>query len=426
MSLDESIESEPEPAALIVPTHDPYAALRFWNFRLYLVGNALAIFGTQMQTAAVQWEIFERTHNKLMLGLIGLVQFMPMIALTLPAGHQADRSHRKAIVMTAMLSMAGCSLFLAWMSLTAGPVSWMFGALFVSGVARAFLQPAKAALLPQIVPREVFSNAVTWNMSGFQVAAIIGPAACGQLIGYFKLAWPVYVADALSTFIFFVLLAMVRVPRHAVTATAATGEALLAGFRFVRRNKIILAAITLDMFAVLLGGAVALLPVYADDILHVGPTGYGWLRTAPAVGALIFSFLLAHRPPIEQAGKTLLWTVVGFGICTIVFGFSRSYWLSLSMLFLTGAFDIVSVIIRHTLVQLLTPDEMRGRVSAINSVFIGASNELGSFESGLVAQIFTPVFSVVSGGVGTLVVVAIVAWLWPELRRYGRLQGPNA
>lgn len=426
MSLDENIESEPEPAALITTPHDPYAALRFWNFRLYLVGNALAIFGTQMQTAAVQWEIFDRTHSKLMLGLIGLVQFMPMIALTLPAGHQADRGHRKAIVMLAMLSMAACSLFLAWMSWTGGPVAWMFGALLVSGVARAFLQPAKAALLPQIVPREVFSNAVTWNMSGFQVAAIVGPAACGQMIGYFKLAWPVYLVDAFATCTFFVFLSMIGVPRHAVTATAATGEALLAGFRFVRRNKIILAAITLDMFAVLLGGAVALLPVYADDILHVGPVGYGWLRTAPAVGALLFSFVFAHRPPIEQAGKTLLWTVVGFGLTMIVFGFSRSYWLSLSMLFLSGAFDIVSVIIRHTLVQLLTPDEMRGRVSAINSVFIGASNELGSFESGLVAEVFTPVFSVVSGGVGTLMVVAIVAWLWPELRRYGRLQGPNA
>lgn len=422
MSLDDSMESEPEPAAFIAPPHDPYAALRFWNFRLYMAGNALAIFGTQMQTAAVQWEVFERTHSKLMLGLIGLVQFLPMIALTLPAGHQADRAHRKAIVMLAMLSLAVCSLFLAWVSSTGGPVSWMFGALLMSGVARAFLQPAKAALLPHIVPRQVFSNAVTWNMSGFQVAAIIGPAACGQLIGYFKLAWPVYLVDACSTFTFFLFLAMIRVPRHAVTATAATADALLAGFRFVSRNKIILAAITLDMFAVLLGGAVALLPVYADDILFVGPVGFGWLRTAPAVGALVFSFVLAHRPPIEQSGKTLLWTVVGFGIATIVFGVSRSYWLSLTMLFLTGAFDIVSVIIRHTLVQLLTPDEMRGRVSAINSVFIGASNELGSFESGLVAEVFTPVVSVVSGGVGTLLVVAGVAWLWPELRRYGKLQ----
>jgi MFS family permease len=323
-----------------------------------------------------------------------------------------------------MLAMAACSLLLAWLSLSGGPVWAMFATLFMSGVARAFLQPAKASLLPHIVPREAFSNAVTWNMSGFQLAAIAGPAACGWIIGWSHVTWPVYLLDAFCTLIFVSLLAMIHVPRHAVTAAAATRENLLAGFRVVCRNKILLASITLDMFAVLLGGAVALLPVYADDILHVGPLGYGWLRTAPAVGALVFSFLIAHLPPIKHAGKTLLWVVAGFGVATVVFGCSTSYPLSLFMLFLTGTFDIVSVVIRHTLVQLLTPDEMRGRVSAINSVFIGASNELGGFESGLVAQLFTPVISVVSGGVGTLLVVAAAAWLWPELRHYGRLQGP--
>jgi MFS family permease len=425
VSLDESIESEPEPAALIVPPHDPYAALRFWNFRFYLVGNVLAIFGMQMQTVAVQWEIYQRTRSPLALGLVGLVQFLPVISLTLPAGHEADRSHRKAIVMLAMFSIACCSVGLAWVSFGMADIGWMYLLLLFSGVARAFLQPAKAALLPQIVPRAAFSNAVTWNMSGFQLAAILGPAVGGQIIYYTKVAWPVYLIDAASTFSFLVLLALMHVPRHAAAAAASTGQALLAGLRFVGRNKVILAAITLDMFAVLLGGAVALLPLYAEDILEVGARGFGWLRTAPAVGALLFSFLVAHRPPIEKAGKTLLWVVAGFGLATIVFGFSRSYALSLCMLFLIGAFDIVSVVIRHTLVQLLTPDEMRGRVSAVNSVFIGASNELGGFESGLVAQLVSPVFSVVSGGVGTLLVVVIVAWLWPELRRYGRLQGPN-
>jgi MFS family permease len=426
MSLDESIESEPEPGALMAAAHDPYAALRLWDFKLYLVGNVLAIFGMQMQTVAVQWEIYERTKSPLALGLVGLVQFLPVISLTLPAGHEADRSHRKAIVMIAMLSIACGSLALAWISRTQGDIAWMYLVLLLSGVARAFLQPAKASLLPHIVPREVFSNAVTWNMSGFQLAAILGPAAGGQIIGYAKVAWPVYLLDAFSTFAFFVLLAMVHVPRHAVTASAATGRALLASLRFVWGNKTILAAITLDMFAVLLGGAVALLPIYADDILDVGPRGLGWLRTAPALGALVFSFVLAHRPPLEHAGKTLLWVVAGFGLATIVFGVSRSYPLSLAVLFLTGAFDIVSVVIRHTLVQLLTPDEMRGRVSAINSVFIGASNELGAFESGLVAQLFTPTLSVVSGGVGTILVVAAIAWLWPELRRYGRLHGEGS
>lgn len=418
----ESIESEPDPEQLVAPGHDPYAALRARNFQYYVVGNVLAIFGMQMQTVAVQWEIYVRTGSPFDLGLVGLVEFLPVICLTLPAGHVADRSNRKRIVMAAMFAMACCSLGLAWLSLTQGDIVWMYLLLLLSGVARAFLQPAKASLLPHVVPREVFSNAVTWNMSGFQVAAIVGPAAGGQLIGYSGLAWPVYLIDAVSTLIFFVLLALMHVPRHVATASAATAKALLAGLGFVWKNKIVLAAMTLDMFAVLLGGAVALLPVYAEDILDVGAQGLGWLRTAPAAGALVFSFLLAHRPPIEQAGKTLLWVVAGFGAATIVFGISRSYPLSLAMLFLTGAFDIVSVVIRHTLVQLLTPDDMRGRVSAINSVFIGASNELGAFESGFVAQLFTPVISVVSGGVGTLLIVLVVAIGWPQLRRYGRLQ----
>jgi MFS family permease len=423
MSQHESAEGEPEPATHVAAPHDPYAALRLKSFRFYLAGNLLAIFGMQMQTVAVQWEIYERTHSPLALGLVGLVQFLPVICLTVPAGHEADRSHRKVIVMVAMLLLASCSLVLAWVSITESDIAGMYLALLLSGAARAFLQPAKASLLPHIVPREVFSNAVTWNMSGFQVAAILGPAASGQIIGYTKMAWPVYLIDASATLIFFVRLALVHVPRHASAAAGRTGEALLAGFRFVRRNKIILAAITLDMFAVLLGGAVALLPVYAEDILHVGARGLGWLRTMPAVGALVLSFVLAHRPPQAHAGKTLLWAVAGFGAATIVFGVSKSYSLSLLMLFLTGAFDIVSVVIRHTLVQLLTPDEMRGRVSAINSVFIGASNELGAFESGLVAQMFSPAISVVSGGVGTLLVVLAVAWLWPDLRRYERLHG---
>lgn len=418
----ESIESEPEAEALVPAAHDPYAALRVRNFQYYVVGNVLAIFGMQMQTVAVQWEIYERTHSPLALGMVGLVQFLPVICLTLPAGHEADRSHRKLIVMAAMFTMACCSLGLAWVSRTQADIGWMYLSLLLSGVARAFLQPAKASLLPHIVPREAFSNAVTWNMSGFQVAAIVGPAAGGQLIGYSGIAWPVYIIDATSTLIFFALLGLMHVPRHAAAASASTAKALLAGLNFVWTNKIVLAAITLDMFAVLLGGAVALLPIYAEDILEVGAQGLGWLRTAPAAGALVFSFVLAHRPPIEHAGKTLLAVVAGFGMATIVFGFSQSYPLSLAMLFLTGAFDIVSVVIRHTLVQLLTPDNMRGRVSAINSVFIGASNELGAFESGFVAQLFTPVVSVVSGGIGTLLVVVTVAAAWPQLRRYGRLQ----
>jgi MFS family permease len=405
-----------------VAAHDPYAALRLRGFRLYMSGNFLAICGMQMQTVAVGWDVYVRTNSAMALGLVGLVQFLPVIALTLNAGHLADRAHRKSIVIGAMCVISGCSFGLTAISHLRADIGLVYLCLLASGVARAFMQPAKASLLPQIVPRETFANAVTWNMGGFQLAAIAGPALGGQLIAYQASATAVYLFDALATLVFVVLLSFVKTGTYEPSRERPGDQrAFVAGMSFVWRNKVILAAMTLDMFAVLLGGAVMLLPVYAEEILHVGPKGLGWLRTAPAVGALLVSIVLAHRPPIERAGRTLLWVVVGFGLATIVFGLSRSYWLSLVMLFLTGAFDFVSVVIRHTLVQMLTPDAMRGRVSAVNSMFIGASNELGGFESGLVAEFTTPVVSVVSGGIGTLLVVAAVAMGWPQLRRHGRL-----
>lgn len=417
MTLGTTEEPSEHPAA----AHDPYAALRLRNFRFYLAGNFMAIFGMQAQTLAVGWELYERTHSAFALGLEGLVQFLPVAALTLPAGHEADRSHRKAIVMIAMATMACCSLGLAWISIAQGDVGLIYICLLASGVARAFLQPAKASLLPQIVPRETFSNAVTWNMNAFQMAAITGPAVAGQLIGWFKSAWIVYVLDAGMTSVFLLFLAVMHVPRHLGTSGPSSLSTLLAGLSFVWRHQVILGAMALDMFAVLLGGAVTLLPIFALDVLEVGPRGLGWLRTAPAIGALMMSFLIAHRPPVDRAGRALLTAVAGFGLATIAFGVSKYYALSLAMLFLTGTFDIVSVVIRHTLVQLLTPDAMRGRVSAVNSMFIGASNELGGFESGVVAAWFGVTASVVSGGIGTLAIVVLAAWLWPELRRYGQL-----
>lgn len=433
MSLDETAEPETELAnpyaapasdAEAPPAHDPYAVLRLPGFRLYLIGNALAVFGLQMQTVAVGWDIYERTHEPLHLGLVGLVQFLPIGVLTLPAGRVADLLDRKRIIMASMLALACCSLGLSWISAHEGDVFWMYICLLASGVARAFLQPAKSSFLPQIVPRGQFATAVTWNMGAFHLAAVVGPAAGGFMIAWLGRAADVYVLDAASALIFFVLLAFIASPRHIPSAEALGWRSFLAGAEFVWNNKVILGAMTLDMFAVLLGGAVAMLPVYAEDILHVGATGLGWMQAAPAVGALLMSFVLAHRPPIERAGPTMLWTVAGFGAATIVFGWSRWYYLSLAMLFLSGAFDTVSVVIRHTLVQLLTPDEMRGRVSAINGMFIGASNELGRFESGLAAKVFgSAVFSVISGGIGTLAVVALVARLWPQLTRYGRLDG---
>lgn len=403
--------------------HDPYAALRVRDFRLYLIGNVIVTLGMQMQTVAVGWEIYERTGSNLALGLVGLIQFIPVILLVFVAGHVADQVSRRHIIMGAMVLFALSSAGLAWISVRHLDYRLMYVCLFHSGVARAFQQPAKASFLPQLVPRDRFSNAVAWSTGGFHLASLVGPAMSGLLIGWLKGATLVYVLDAASALCFFFFLLMIRLRPARTAPREMSLRELAAGLGFVRRSKLILAAITLDMFAVLLGGATTLLPVYAKDILQVGPTGLGWMRTAPAVGALTMAILLVHFPPLDRAGRALLWAVAGFGVATIVFGLSRSYWLSLAMLFTTGALDNISVVIRHTLVQLLTPDDLRGRVSAVNSLFIGASNELGGFESGFVAALFGPTVSVVSGGIGTLLVVAFVASRWPELRRYGQLGG---
>lgn len=398
--------------------------MRLRNFKLYLSGTMISNIGMQMQSAAIGWEIYDRTRSPMALAYVGLAQVLPVFLLVLPAGQVADRVNRRGIIMVASLVIGLCSVGLAAVSVTRSDVRWMYLLLAVVGAARAFSQPAKSSFLPLIVPREQFSNAVTWTSGGFELAWILGPSAAGLVIAYLGSPACVYLLDAAACVAYFLMLLPI-VPRPFTPAREAiTWRSLAAGFGFLRRSPVVFAAITLDMFAVLLGGAVTLLPVYAADILYVGPKEFGWMRAAPAVGALTMALVNAHRPPFEKAGRTLLWAVAGFGLATIAFGLSRSLWLSLLMLALTGALDNISVVIRHSLVQLLTPDSMRGRVSAINSMFIGASNELGGFESGLVAAWFGPVFSVVSGGIGTLVVVLIVAVLCPSLRRYGRLGEP--
>jgi MFS family permease len=410
--MNESVQDVPA-------EHDPYGALRLRNFRLYVTGNCIAVLGLQMQTVAVGWEIYERTQSNLALGLVGLTQFIPTFALALSAGQIADRMNRKAIVMAALALIALASLGLVAISAWQADVGMMYGCLFLSGMARAFQQPAKASLLPQIVPPDRFANAVTWSTGGFHLASVLGPAVGGLIIAWGRAAAPVYLLDAVASLVFLMLLVGVRARPSAVPTGAFTLRALAAGLGFLRRNQVIFGAITLDMFAVLLGGATTLLPVYAEDILSVGPTGLGCMRTAPALGALGMALVLAHRPPFVRAGTKLLAAVAGFGVATILFGLSRSYAFSLLVLFVAGALDNVSVVIRHTLVQVLTPDELRGRVSAVNGLFIGASNELGGFESGLFAYLFSPTISVVGGGVGTLAVVAIAALAWPRLREYG-------
>lgn len=396
---------------------DSYVALRFKNFRLYIAGTLIAVIGQQMQSVAVGWELYERTGSAMALGWVGFVQALPVILLALPAGQLADWVSRKRIVMGAQVVLAASSLGLAYLSYTQGSLELVYLLLFLSGVARAFNAPARSALFPQIIPARAFANAVTWNSSFFEIGSMAGPALGGLVIAMLRSATLVYILDATLSLIRFALVGMIEVSESGRVHEPFSLESLAVGIRFVYRTKIILATITLDLFAVLLGGAVTLLPIFAKDILQAGPTALGWLRAAPSIGAFTMAMLQTHLPPMRHAGKTLLWAVAGFGLATIVFGLSRSFPLSFAMLFLAGALDNISVVIRQTLVQTLTPDELRGRVSAVNNVFISSSNELGGFESGLVAKLFGPVFSVVSGGIGTIAVVIWVNLVWPEVRR---------
>lgn len=404
---------------------DPYGALRLRDYRLFFVGNFIASCGLQMQTTAIGWDIYLRTGSKLALGYAGLVQFIPVITLFLIAGHVADRFNRKWIVAIASGLAALSSAGLAAISLCQFDYRLMYLCILGVGTARVFQQPAKHSLLPLVVPPEQFTNAVTWNSSSFHMASVTGPAVGGLLIKWTGGPTAVYVLDSAAALCFAVALSVMRLRSAQKTHRSFTARELVAGFRFVRRSQLILGAIALDLFAVLFGGAVMLLPVYAEDILKTGADGLGWMRAAPAGGALVMALVIAHRPPWRHTGRVLLLAVVGFGLATIVFGISRLLWLSLLMLFLTGAFDNVSVVIRHTLVQTLTPDKLRGRVSAVNSLFIGASNELGGFESAIVAHWFGPVVSVVSGGIGTILVVVMTAIRLPKLRQYGRLGSPE-
>lgn len=375
-----------------------------------------------MQTVAIGWELYERTGSALVLGGVGLAQVLPMIALTLIAGDVADRRERKLTMLLSVMLLALCSLGLAVLSYTQGVVFLIYACLVLTGVAKAFLKPASDALMWQLIPVSAFTNAATWNSSSFQLASVIGPALGGFGIALLGSATGVYVLAAIAALLCFILTLAITEKKGIRVSEPISIEALAAGAKFVWQNQLILAAITLDMFAVLLGGAVALLPIFAKDILHVGPVELGYLQAANSIGALTMAITLAYLPPLRKAGPALLWAVVGFGVVTIIFGLSRSFWLSMLMLILAGALDSISVVIRHTLVQIRTPDRLRGRVAAINSVFISASNELGGFESGLTAALFGPVISVVGGGIGTILVVIAIAMIWPGIRKLGALQ----
>jgi len=403
--------------------HDAYRALRFRDFRLLLAGVFLIFSGQQMITVALGWELYQRTNSALVLGGVGLAQVIPVILLFLPAGYVVDRYNRKYIALVALYVLVLAAAGLAALSYTRGPLLLMYACEVVIGSAQSFYSPVSATLVAQIVPEQVFENATTWRSSISQLAAVLGPAASGFLIGALRGATPVYILSACMFLTFAVLLLLMRLrPQESRVGSARKLSSLVDGLRFLGRTQVMLAAITLDLFAVLLGGATTLLPIFARDILHVGPPGLGWLQAASSLGAVGMALFLAQRPPFQHAGRMLLLAVSGFGLATIVFGLSHWFWLSFLMLFVLGALDNVSVVVRSTLLLVRTPDAMRGRVSAVSSLFIGTSNQLGGFESGLTAQLFGSVPAVAIGGIGTILVVLLVAWLWPEMRRLGPLR----
>jgi MFS family permease len=401
--------------------HDPYAALRVPDYRRLLAVLVLSGLGGEMQAVAVGWELYQRTDSAAALGLTGLAHFLPVLLLSLPAGHAADRYSRKRVLLMALGLSVLASAGLAVLSLIQGPIPLIYLCLALVGCARAFNAPARSSLLPQLVPPHLLGNAVTWNSSGWQLASVSGPALGGLVLARFEAPAVAYVLTACCALVGAGLIVPVRPRPFTSSAGLNVRGSLLAGVRFVWRTELLLAAITLDLFAVLLGGATALLPIFAKDILDVGPAGLGWLRSAPALGAVLMALILAHRSPLRRAGRTLLWSVAGFGVATIGFGLSRDPLLSFLLLALTGALDNVSVVVRGTLMQTLTPDVLRGRVAAVNSVFISSSNEMGAFESGMTAEWFGPVASVIGGGVGTILVVLAVMLRWPRLLTLGQL-----
>jgi MFS family permease len=407
----------------------PYASLRIPDFRLFIIGLFAFTVAIQIQGTVVGWQVYELTHDKLALGLIGLAEALPFIGAALYAGHIADRHDRRGVTLAALSVLAACSLallVLPWTLRAAVLLPGIYVVIVVSGLGRSFLQPARQALGAELVPRELYGNAIAWRSGTWQLAAVLGPAI-GGLLYAFGGAMLAYAADVALMIAGLATIAMVR---HRSTIhrehTEAVMRSLSTGIRFVWHEQIILGALSLDLFSVLFGGATALLPVFAADILHVGPQGLGLLRAAPAIGAVATSVLLARLPPFRQTGRVLLRAVAVFGFCMIAFGLSASFAVSVGVLALSGAADMVSVFIRSTLIQTMTPTHMLGRVSAVNSIFVGSSNEIGAFESGVTAKLFGTVPSVVFGGLATLVVVVVAAVRLPVLRRLGRMDAQPA
>ena len=406
---------------------DPISALRHGGFLLYLVAGLVSNSGSQMRIVAVQWEMVLREPDRgklaLLLAYIGLALVLPVILFALPAGAAADRFSRRWLVMIAQLGLAVCGVGLAWASWTQAPLLLVYFLLFGTGAFRALGWPASSAIVTGLVPAKVFSNAATWRSNAYQLASVVGPLVGGLLLKWWTPA-TVLLIDAASSLILAACMLFVRPRPQERVIEPHSWKSLLQGIRFLRKQPIILSTMTLDMVAVLFGGVVALLPIFARQFFtdpDQAAVALGWMRAMPALGSILMGFILALRPPIQRGGRTILVTVTTFGLATIVFGLSTSFALSLAALFILGAADNISVVIRQTVLQLLTPDSMRGRVTAVSVIFIGSSNELGEFESGIAAWLMGLVPSVVFGGVMSIVAVGVVAAIWPQLLRLGAL-----
>lgn len=431
------------------PESDPYAALRFPAYRRYLVGNFLANVGRQAVSVAASWQIYQWTNSATALGLVGLVNVVPLLFFVLPAGVLADRVDRRVIITRAMLLAALLSLGLAAVSAGhahlphfavldaanatlrsvalfferhADPASLRFDnpalpivyvLMFLHAIVRVVAAPARGSLVPLLVPPAALRNAVTWSSSTFEMSTVAGPAIGGAILAFsgFEV---VYALDVLAAGSFAFALMGVRMPPRP-TERHAPQPGALAGARFIWRRQALLGAMALDLMAVVLGGVIMLLPIYADKILHVGPAGLGWMRAAPALGAITMAFFVAHSEPFRRPGAVMLWAVAGFGACLIVFGASTWFPLSLAALFLSGMCDNVSVVVRHSVIQLMTPDSLRGRVTSVNQLFIGSSNEISALRAGLMAAWLGPVLAASLGGVGTILITGAAALAWPAL-----------
>ena len=407
-----------------VKVRDPYAALRFREFNMFLLLRFAMVFAWSMQFIIIEWEVYSLTKSALSLGMIGLMEVIPAIGMALFAGHIVDQKEKKGMLVKCILGFSIISFGLFLLTWPRVVSDWstdtilysIYFLVFLGGLVRAFLGPTIFSLMSLIVPKKAYPNAATWSSSVWQIGAVVGPAVAGFSITLIGVHWSMCTILACSIFALMMLTQISKKPILNPKIGEPIMESLKEGVKFVYTNKSILGALTLDMVAVLFGGAVALLPIFAQDILKVGPEGFGILRAAPAVGALLTMFVSAHLPFYKNAGKKLLMAIFGFGVCIIVFGLSTWFWLSVFALFLSGVTDGISVVIRQTILQLKTPDSMRGRVAAVNSIFVGSSNELGAFESGLTAKLMGTVAAVVFGGSMTLIIVVFTGIKLPAFR----------